>query len=390
MRLGSYLLLCAIAITIGGTSLFSGAAGAKEPGWPPYWQVYIGTSGGDSEGIYLLRLDLETGELTHEGLAAEADSPGFLALHPTESLLYAVGRMQDEEGQRIGALSAFRIEEGTGELSLINQASSIDAGPCHIAVDRAGRHVAAANYGGGSFLVRAIEEDGALGDVTAHVQHEGSSVHPRQQNPHAHAVDFSPDGRFLYVSDLGIDKVMIYRYDSETGAIEPNEPPHAEVAPGAGPRHFDFDPRADFAYVINELDNTVTAFAYDAETGALETVQTAPTLLEDFEEENTTAEIRLHPSGRFLYGSNRGHDSIAVFAVDEESGELTPLDHTSTQGERPRNFNVDPSGQYLLAANQDTHNVVVFRIDQQTGLLEPTGEEVEVPSPICVVFRAPE
>ena len=358
---------------------------------PSHWHVYIGTyTAGESEGIYLLELDLDTGELTQHGLAGEADNPNFLALHPTEPLLYAVGRMPDGEGGTQGALGAFRIDAESGRLTAVNQASSIDGGPCHIAVDRAGRHVAAANYGGGSFLVRAIEDGGGVGETTGHVQHEGSSVHPRQQNPHAHAVDFAPDGRFLFVTDLGIDKVMIYRYDSETGAVEPNDPPYAEVAPGAGPRHFDFHPSGDFAYVINELDNTVTAFAYDAETGSLETIHTVPTLPEDFEEDNTTAEVRVHPSGRFLYGSNRGHDSIAVFEIDETTGELTPAGHASTQGNTPRNFNVDPSGQYLLAANQNSDNVVVFRIDPGTGMLEPTGGEAEVPSPVCVVFRAPE
>jgi len=289
----------------------------------------------------------------------------------------------------MGVMNAFEIDAESGRLTLINTQPSIDGNPCHIAVDPQGGHVFVAN-GQGSVVGRYIEEDGALGEVTARMPHEGSSVHPtRQRNPHTHAVDFSPDGQFLFVSDLGIDKVKIYRYDSETGALEPNDPPYMETAPGAGPRHFTFHPSSAFAYVINELDNTITAFAYDAESGGLETLDTVSTLPGDFDEDNTTAEVVAHPSGRFLYGSNRGHDSIVVFSIDETSGQLTLIDHTSTQGEAPRNFNIDPTGTYLLAANQNTDNVVAFRIDEESGLLTPTGGEVETPLPVCVVFSEP-
>lgn len=368
----------------------TGALAEESGEMPPHWLVYIGTyTGGASEGVYLLHLDTETGALETVGLAAEAANPNFLALHPTEPRLYAVGQMPDEDGGQQGALSAFAVDPETGMLTLINQQPSVGGGPCHIAVDLAGRHVMAANYGGGSAIVREINEDGGLGGATAYVEHEGSSVHSRQQAPHAHAVDLAPNGDFLFVTDLGIDQIRIYRYDSEDGSLEPNDPPYAETAPGAGPRHFTFHPSGEYAYVINELDNTVTAFAYDAEAGALETLHTAPTLPEDFEDSNTTAEIRVHPSGRFLYGSNRGHHSIAAFAIDEDSGRLTPLGHTSTRGETPRNFNIDPSGQFLLAANQDTDNITVFRIDPETGGLEFTGSEVEIGAPVCVVFRAP-
>ena len=365
------------------------AAAAEEPA-PDQWLVYIGTyTGGASEGVYLLHLDAESGELEVAGLAGEAANPNFLALHPTEPLLYSVGNMTDEDGNTVGALNAFAIDPETGLLELLNQHPSVGAGPCHIAVDAAGRHAMAANYSGGSAIVVSIEADGALGEQTAYVEHEGSSVHDRQQAPHAHAVDLAPDGRFLFVTDLGIDQVRIYRYSDEDGSLEPGEPSHAETAPGAGPRHFTFHPSGDYAYVINELDNTITAFDYDGESGALETIHTVPTLPADFDGHNTTAEIRVHPSGRFVYGSNRGHDSIAVFAVDEATGELTPVGHTSTRGETPRNFNIDPSGRFLLAANQDTDNIAVFRIDGETGELEFTGTEVEIPAPVCVVFRAP-
>ena len=388
--IGRTALLSFLTTAAVGLVVSAGAAAQEGNDIPPHWLVYIGTyTGGQSEGIYLLHLDTETGELETVGLAGEADNPSFLALHPTEPLLYSVGRMTDDDGNTVGALNAFAIDPETEMLELLNQHPSIGGGPCHIAVDQAGRHAMAANYGGGCAIVASIEDDGSLGETTAHVEHEGSSVHPRQQAPHAHAVDLAPDGDFLFVTDLGIDQVRIYRYDDEDGSLEPNDPPYAETEPGAGPRHFTFHPSGDYAYVINELNNTITAFNYDAETGALETIHTVPTLPDDFEEENTTAEIRVHPSGRFVYGSNRGHHSIAAFSVDEQSGELTPIGHTSTRGETPRNFNIDPSGQFLLAANQDTDNIAVFRIDQDTGELEFTGSEVEVGAPVCVTFRAP-
>ncbi len=381
---------CIMLATVFSFALPTGAAAQEDVETPPHWLVYIGThTWGDSEGIYLLHLDTETGELETVGLAAEANNPNFLALHPTEPLLYSVGQMTDEDGNTVGALNAFAIDTETGLLELLNQHPSVGQGPCHITVDPPGRHAMAANYSSGCAVVASLEEDGSLGETTAHVEHEGSSVHERQQGPHAHAVDLAPDGRFLFVTDLGIDQIRIYRYDDEDGSLEPNDPPYAETAPGAGPRHFTFHPSGEYAYVINELDNTITAFNYDAETGALETIHTVPTLPDDFEEENTTAEILVHPSGRFVYNSNRGHHSIAAFSIDEQSGELTPIGHTSTRGETPRNFNIDPSGQFLLAANQDTHNIAVFRIDQETGELEFTGSEAEIDSPVCVTFRAP-
>ncbi len=383
---GTCIALAAVFSLIAPT----GAGAQESGGTPPHWLVYIGTyTGGQSEGIYLLHLDTETGELEVVGLAGEANNPSFLALHPTEPLLYSVGRMTDEEGNTVGALNAFAIDPESGLLELLNQHPSIGGGPCHIAVDLPGRHAMAANYGGGSAIVASIEDDGSLGETTAYVEHEGSSVHPRQQSPHAHAVDLAPDGRFLFVADLGIDQIRIYRYSDEDGSLEPNDPPHAETAPGAGPRHFTFHPSGEYAYVINELDNTITAFTYDAEAGALDPIHTVPTLPDDFDGDNTTAEIRVHPSGRFVYGSNRGHHSIAAFSVDADTGELTPIGHTSTRGETPRNFNIDPTGRFLLAANQDTDNIAVFRIDQETGELEFTGSEVEVGAPVCVTFRAP-
>ena len=351
------------------------------------WWVYIGTyTGGDSAGVYLLHFDAESGRLENKGLACAVENPSFLALHPARSLLYAVGQMRDAGG----AVSAFAINPGDGRLTLLNTQSTIGRGPCHVAVDQKRRHIAVANYTEGSVAVFPILEDGRLGEASCHIQHEGSSVHPqRQQGPYAHSVTFDAAGRFVFAADLGADKVFIYRFDAERGILEPNDPAAVTLAPGAGPRHFAFHPTGRFAYSVNELDNTVTVFAYDATSGRLDTLHSIGTLPEDFSEENTTAEIRVHRSGRFLYASNRGHDSIAAFAIDGETGRLTALGQTSTGGRTPRNFNLDPTGRYLLAANQATNNVVVFRINQDSGLLEAAGQEVKVPTPVCVLFVKP-
>jgi 6-phosphogluconolactonase len=358
---------------------------------PAYWRVYIGTyTQGASDGIYLLRFDPQSGHLELLGLAAEVENPSFLALHPDKPLLYAVGEFGRGTENAQGAVSAFAIAPDTGMLALVNRASPVGAGPCHVAVAPSGRHVAVANYGGGSVALLPLDSDGALEEASAFAQHEGRSVNPRrQEGPHAHSVTFDPTGAYLFVADLGIDKLLVYRYDADTGDLAPHDPPHSAVAPGAGPRHFAFHPSGRFAYVVNELGNTVTAFGYDATAGRLEELHSVGTLPAGFTGENTTAEIRVHPTGRFLYASNRGHDSIASFGIDAETGRLTETGHTPTGGKTPRNFHVDPTGRFLLAANQGSDSVVVFRIDEDGGTLEPTGDSVEVPSPVCVVFMRP-
>lgn len=345
--------------------------------------VYVGTyTSGASEGIYLLRLDTDAERIENLGLAAKTQNPSFLALHPAKPLLYAVG----ETGEG-GTVSAFSVDPANGHLELLNRESSVGAGPCHVAVDRAGKHVLVANYGGGSVAVLPIDESGRLGKACAFVQHEGSSVHPqRQQGPHAHSITLDAAGRFAIAADLGLDKLLVYRYDDSHGTLEANEPSFAQLAPGAGPRHFAFHPNGQFAYAVNELNNTVTAFAYDAEAGRLDTIHSATTLPDGFDGGNTTAEIRVHPSGRFVYCSNRGHDSIAGFSIDSGSGRLTALGQTPTQGRTPRNFNIDPSGRFLIAANQASDTVVLFRIDPATGALTPEGAPIEVPTPVCITF----
>ncbi|MCC6489793.1 MAG: lactonase family protein [Candidatus Hydrogenedentes bacterium] len=353
------------------------------------WHVFIGTyTGGDSEGIYLLTLDPETGQLTRVGIAAKTQNPSFLALHPTKPILYAVGELPADAAHPGGTVSAFRIDEESGMLTLLNQESSKGPGPCHAAVAPSGRHVAVANYGGGSIALLPVQEDGSLGAASAFVQHEGKSANPkRQEGPHAHSVNFDRAGTFLFAADLGVDKVFIYRYDGDKGLLTANQPAFASLAPGAGPRHFTFHPAGHAAYVVNELDNTVSYFTYDAEAGRLDFVDAYTTLPDGFEGVNHTAEIRVDPLGNYLYASNRGHDSIASFLIHPDAGTLIARGHTSTGGKTPRNFNLDPEGRYLLAANQDSGNIVVFRVNPGLGTLEPTGSSVEIPSPVCVVFR---
>lgn len=379
-------LLIECVVPFSAISARGGGVAAPEKLW-----VYVGTyTRRESKGIYRMELDLASGRMESVMLAGETVNPSFLALHPNRPFLYAVGEMASFGGKKAGAVSAFAIERGSGKLALLNQQSSEGTGPCHVVVDRTGRYVLVANYGSGSAACLPIAEDGRLGPATSSVQHEGSSVDPRrQQGPHAHSINLDPANRFAFVADLGLDKVMTYQFDAAGGRLLPNDPPSASVAPGAGPRHFAFHPNGRFAYVINEMGSTVTAFAYHAARGALEPLETVATLPAGFQGENTTAEVQVHPSGRFLYGSNRGHDSIAVFAIDSATGKLRALGHQSTEGKTPRNFGIDPTGRYLIAANQDSDNLVLMRIDPETGLLRPTGQQVHVSMPVCVKMLRP-
>lgn len=358
---------------------------ADEPQADKLW-VYIGTyTGKTSKGIYRCELDLRTGKLSSPKLAGEASNPSFLAIHPSQRYIYAVGEVGDFEGKKTGGVSAFAIDPKTGDLTLLNQQPSAGAGPCHIVVDRQGKHVLVANYGGGSAAALPIQADGKLSPPSSVAQHKGKSVNPqRQEAPHAHSINLDAANRFAFVADLGLDQVMIYRFDASKGTLTANDPPAAAVAQGAGPRHFAFHPSGRFAYVINEMHCTVTAFAYDAERGALREIHTVTTLPHEVRPGYSTAEIVVHPSGNFLYGSNRGHDAIAIFRIDTETGRLTPAGHQLTQGKTPRNFAIDPTGAYLLAANQGSNGIVVFKIDPKTGELKPTGGVVEVPTPVCV------
>ena len=352
--------------------------------------VYLGTYTGEkSKGIYVSRLDPTSGALSPPALAAEIASPSFLAVHPARGFLYAVSEINTFEGKPAGSVAAFRIDRQTGMLSPLNQQSSGGRGPAHLIVDPSGRNVLVANYGGGSVAVLPVEKDGRLRPASAFVQHTGSSVNPsRQKEPHAHSINVDPANRFAYVADLGIDKVMIYRFDAAKGTLAAADPAFASVRAGAGPRHFAFHPSGRFAYVINELDCTLTAFACNANTGALEAVQTTSTLPagQAVASGYSTAEVQVHPSGRFLYGSNRGHDTVVAFSIDQASGQLTPLQHQATGGSTPRGFGIDPAGAFLFVGNQRSDSVVVLRIDAQTGRLTPTGQTVPLGSPVCVKF----
>ena len=269
----------------------------------------------------------------------------------------------------------------------MNQQSTDGAGTCHLAIDRNGKHVVVANYTGGSVSCLPIEADGRLGKVVCLVQHKGSSVNSRrQEGAHAHGVYLDAANRFLFVPDLGLDKVMIYRFDDNDGMLIANDPAFLATAAGAGPRHFAFHPNGRYAYVINELNSTLVAMSYDAERGVLRPLQTVSTLPARFHGVNTCAEVQVHPSGKFVYGSNRGHDSIAIFAIDAKTGKLRFVGHEPTRGKEPRNFAIDPSGRYLLTANQSSDNVVVFRIDAGTGRLRATGSTAHVSMPVCVTM----
>jgi 6-phosphogluconolactonase len=356
--------------------------------------AYIGTYTGKqskSKGIYAFRFDASTGKLTPLGLAAEGNSPSFLAIHPNRRFLYSANETNNFGGQPTGAISAFSIDRNTGKLTFLNEVSSRGAGPCHVSVDHTGKNVLLANYDSGSVAVLPVNENGSLRDASAFVQHKGSSVNKeRQEAPHAHCIFTSPDNRFALAADLGLDHVLVYHFDPARGSLAPNDPPYAETPPGAGPRHFAFHPNGKYVYVINEIQCTLSTFAYDPSHGALRLKDTVSTLPKGYNvtSNDSTAEIRVHPSGKFVYGSNRGHDSIAVFAIDSAEGTVSPVEIVSTQGKTPRGFAIDPTGSYLIAANQDSDTLVVFHIDPKTGRLTPTGQKIEAYMPVDVEFMA--
>jgi 6-phosphogluconolactonase len=386
MRTAAVMIL---TMAIAGGSA-SQAAGQDTKGGAKVSQlrVYIGTyTGPKSKGIYLSTLDLATGKLSDAVVAAETTSPSFLAVHPSKKFLYAVGEISDFQGQKAGGVSAFAIDPASGKLTLLNQQTSGGAGPCHLVVDATGKAVLVANYGGGSVESIPLAADGKLGEPASFIQHAGSSVNKsRQSAPHGHSINVDPTNRFAVAADLGLDQVLVYKFDAATAKLTPNDPPFTAVAPGSGPRHFAFHPGGKYAYVINEITCTVTAFDYNSAKGTLTEIQTITTLPHEVRPGYSTAEVVVHPSGKFLYGSNRGHDSIAVFQIVAANGTLTAVEHEPTQGKTPRNFAIDPTGKFLLAENQASDTIVVFAIDQSTGKLEPTGHKIEVPSPVCVRF----
>lgn len=309
------------------------------------------------------------------------ENPSFLTVHPETNHLYVADRVSG------GTVRGFRYDEDTGELAETGHRSSEGTAPCYLSVDATGNHLLVANYDGGSVAILPIEDDGTLGEATDVVVHEGSSVDPdRQQEPHPHSIQPGPENRFAYAPDLGTDRVMIYRLGLDDGTLEPAETPYASMHDGAGPRHMAFHPEFPRAYVINELDSTLTAFDYDPETGALDEVETASTLPSDVDDTNYPSEVHVHPSGRHLYGSNRGHDSIAIFDVAEPDARLSRLATESTHGEWPRHFAVHPSGDALFAENQHGDSIVSFDVDVELGRLQRWQSVEDVPEPMCMAF----
>jgi 6-phosphogluconolactonase len=351
---------------------------------------YVGTyteEGSKSKGIYAYRFDSETGEATPLGLVAETTNPSFVALHPGGQYLYAVNELQNYKGPNSGGVSAFSIDHATGKLTFLNEVVSRGADPCYIIVDKAGKFVLVANYTGGSIAVFPILGDGKLGDASEFVQHTGHGANEkRQEKAHAHSIDLSPDNHIAFVDDLGLDQLLVYKYDVAKGTLSPNDSPFVKLDPGAGPRHFVLHPSGKFAYVVAEMQSTVTALSVDLKSGTLQRMQTVSTLPKEFTGENDDAEIQIHPSGKFLYASNRGHDSIAVYTIDPLKGTVTPVENVSTGGKTPRSFEIDPTGKFILAQNQKSDSIVIFRIDQKTGRLSATGQKLDVPSPVCVKF----
>ena len=356
-------------------ALLSAAAFAADA--PFYVGTYTKPDG--SKGIYRCVLDLETGKISGSALVAETPNPTFLAVRPGGGFLYAANETNP------GEVSAYAIV-ADGALKFLNKQSAKGGGTCHVTVDPAGKNVLVANYGTGSVAVLPIQANGSLGEPTDVHQHTGSSVDPgRQKEPHAHSIYTDPAGKFVYSCDLGTDRIEGYKLDVAKGTIALDGTACAEIAPGSGPRHLALHPKQDFAYVINEMLSTITAFRRDPATGALTEIGTVSTLPADFTGKSSTAEIFLHPNGKYLYGSNRGHDSIAAFEIEHDGG-LALIGHTPIGGKVPRNFAIDPTGHWLLAAGQDSGDITVFKIDPDTGKLTATGGRVEIGTPVCIIF----
>ena len=373
--------------------LICGCAASRTPSaevLPTKFRAYVGTyTGAKSQGIYTFTFDAVTGEMGPVELAATAVNPSFLAMAPDRRHLYAVGEI-GEAGKKGGVVSAFAIE-ADGKLTLLNEVSTVGAGPCHLTVDKTGRMVLAANYGGGSVVSFPVKADGSLGEHTGFVQHTGRSVTPRQSQSNAHSVNISPDNRFVLVADLGLDQVLTYKIDPASATFAPHDPALVKTTPGSGPRHLYFHPNGRFAYVINEIALTITVFSFDAARGMLAEIQTVSTLpLADAAAPKSswsTAEIAVHPNGKFLYGSNRGHDTIAIYAIADD-GKLALVQNTAAEVKVPRHFALDPTGQWLFTEGQKSGDIALFRVDSGTGLLTFTGKRLEVGSPVCLKFIA--
>jgi len=407
---GNFLRPRALLLAVLFSSLLAAAESPPSP--KSQYLVYVGTYTEDntgSKGIYAYRYDEDTRRVTPLGLAAETTNPSWIAIHPNGRFLYAVNEVGNYKGPNSGGVSAFSIDRDgkdrdihdhdrkdhtTGKLTFLNEVRSKGADPCYITIDKTGKWALVANYTGGSVAVFPVLEDGKLGEASDFVQHTGHGPNPkRQESPHAHSINLSPDNRFAFVDDLGLDELLVYKFDSARGTLTPNDPPFVTLDAGAGPRHFALHPAGKFAYVINEMQATVTVLSADLTAGRFRSLQTITTLPPESSGEKQAAEIEVHTSGKFLYASNRGqvHDTIAVFSVDSGRGTLTPIEWTSTQGQTPRSFEIDPTGRFLFAANQKSDDIEIFPISQKTGSLRwEKMRSVGVASPVCVKFLAVE
>ncbi len=353
----------------------------------PTYRVFVGTyTGGESRGIYAFDFDASTGKAGAARLVAEVENPSFLALHPNGRFLYAVNEGSAFRGTALGAVSAYRIQPD-GSLALLNQMASGGGAPCHLEVDATGRCLLAANYSGGNVAVFQLSSEGSIERRTDLVQHLGSSSHPRRQRrPHAHSIRLDRNNRYAAVADLGVDKVYVYPFNPATGRLDLSRAGAVSLPPGAGPRHLAFHPNGRLAFVNNELHSSLTSLRFEPEKGRLEKLETQSTLPESYTGSNSTAEVQTHPNGQFVYVSNRGHDSIAVFGIEAASGRLTPIEREPVQGRTPRHFGIEPRGQFLFAANQKSDSIVIFRVNATTGELEPTSSKVPAPTPVCIQF----
>jgi len=356
--------------------------GCTSPAWGADTLVYFGSHGnGPNDGFSLAHFDTDTGKLSMPVFWQKAVAPAYFVLSRDQKRLYTCNSAPGS------SVSAYTVEAATGKLTFLNQKPSGGGDPSYVSLDAAGRYVMVANYEGGSIAVYAVLADGSLGERTAFVEHTGSSVNPgRQTHARPHSIRVDPSNRFVLVPDLGVDKLFVYRLDQNTGTLQPNDPPFASVAPGSGPRHLMFSPNGRWAYLINEMGSTIIRFGWDAQRGVLTQYETVSALPRDFTGTSTCAEILMHPSGKFAYATNRGHNSVAVFAVDAGTGRLSLLQHITTQGQTPRNCEFDPTGHWLLVSNQDSDNAVVFRIAPDTGRLTQVGDPVKVPAPFCERF----
>ncbi len=346
--------------------------------------MYVGTySIRGSEGIYVFEFDRKAGTMQPLQSVSNAKSPSFLAIHPSGKYLYSV----NEAADKLGGVSSYAIDKTTGKLQFMNGQSSLGGSPCYISIDQTGKTAFVANYGGGSLAVLPINTDGTLKAASDSVQDVGSGPNTkRQEKAHVHSATISPDNRFVYVADLSTDKLNIFETDVKTSTVKPASMPFASVKPGSGPRHSAFHPNGKYAYLVEELTSTVAVFSRNTKTGALTMIEdNVKTLPAGFTGENTSADIHVDPSGKFLYQSNRGANTLAIFAIGND-GKLTKVGDQPTEGKTPRNFLIDPKGDFVFVAHQDSDNITIFKRDQKTGKLTYTGQSVKVPAPVCVIM----